>query len=287
MPPRPRPFFPDNLEKNTEMDQKQSQEQEKTILQAQILETQTSHNPFQSVTPSLTNKIKLPGASKFDGTVSEYQSFLKNMIIFFYSSPELFAADASKILYIGTHLQGTASDWFGTLVLQQLPCLQNYEAFIEEFGNNFSDPSYARDSGFDNITLVDQFLRGFSPKIMQDLMFTDLPNSLEETIKISVRVDNRIYTMDQINCSQPQERSINPFVNHQPVNSLTNEIGKNQENTVYMEIDAISSRPRGPLTESEKTRRYDLRLCLYCGGKGHIALNCCRRKFPGKFNTQQ
>ncbi|OMJ07444.1 Retrotransposon-like protein 1 [Smittium culicis] len=136
------------------------------------------------------------------------------MSIFFYSSPELFAAELRKILYIGTHLQGTPSDWFGTLVLQQSPCLQNYEAFIEEFGNNFSDPSYcikvrgmlrnckhgyrsviayatefrslARDSGFDNIALVDQFLRGISFKIIQYLMVTDLSNTLKETIKISV-----------------------------------------------------------------------------------------------------
>ncbi|OMJ10099.1 hypothetical protein AYI70_g5634 [Smittium culicis] len=99
--------------------------------------------------------------------------------------------------------------------------------------------SLARDSGFDNITLVDQFLRGLSPKFMQYLMVTDLPNSLEETIKISVRVDNRICTMDQINGSQLQERRRNPFFYHQPVNGLTNEMRKNKENTVYMEIDAI------------------------------------------------
>ncbi|OMJ17080.1 Retrotransposon-derived protein PEG10 [Smittium culicis] len=193
MPPRPRPFFPDNLEKYTDMDQQQNQEQENTI------------------------------------------------------SPE----QESVIVY------------------------------ATEFR------SLARDSGFDNISLVDQFLRGLSPKIIQYLMVPDLLNSLEETIKISVRVDNRIYTMDHINCSHPQEKSRNPFVNRQPANSLTNEIGKNQENTVNMEIDAISSRPRGPLTEAEKTRRYKLGLCLYCRGKGHIALDCRRRKIPGKVITQQ
>ncbi|OMJ19770.1 Retrotransposon-derived protein PEG10, partial [Smittium culicis] len=227
------------------MDQQQNQPQENTMSPEQ------DQNPFRAATPSLTNNIKLPDATKFDGTVSEYQFFLKNMSIFFYSSPELFAADKSKILYIGTHLLGTASDWFGTLVLQQAPCLQNYEAFITEFGNNFSDPSHsikvrglirkcrqgpisviayatefrslARDSGFDNTALVDQFLRGLSPKIMQYLMVTDLPDSLEDTIKISVRVDNRIYTVDQINGDQILERSRNPFARQAHINQPISE----------------------------------------------------------------
>ena len=32
-------------------------------------------------------------------------------------------------------------------------------------------------------------------------------------------------------------------------------------------------RRRGPLSEEEKQRRRATRLCLYCGGLGHIAIN--------------
>ena len=39
-----------------------------------------------------------------------------------------------------------------------------------------------------------------------------------------------------------------------------------------MEIDTI--RRRGPLPEEEKKRRRANRLCLYCGGPGHIVVNC-------------
>ena len=41
-----------------------------------------------------------------------------------------------------------------------------------------------------------------------------------------------------------------------------------------MEID--STRRRGPLTETKKQRCRASRLCLYCGGPGHIAINCPR-----------
>ena len=39
-----------------------------------------------------------------------------------------------------------------------------------------------------------------------------------------------------------------------------------------MEIEA--TRRRGPLSDEEKQRRRANRLCLYCGGLGHIAINC-------------
>ena len=42
-----------------------------------------------------------------------------------------------------------------------------------------------------------------------------------------------------------------------------------------MEID--TTRRRGPLYEEEKQRRRANRLCLYCGGAGHIAVNCPHR----------
>ena len=42
-----------------------------------------------------------------------------------------------------------------------------------------------------------------------------------------------------------------------------------------MEIDMTQW--RGPLSDEEKQRHRANRLCLYCGGPGHIALHCLRR----------
>ena len=42
-----------------------------------------------------------------------------------------------------------------------------------------------------------------------------------------------------------------------------------------MEIN--TTRRRGPLSEEEKQRCRANRLCLYCGGPGHIAVNCPHR----------
>ncbi|OMJ11073.1 Retrotransposon-derived protein PEG10 [Smittium culicis] len=346
MNPRSRPFFPENIpdpvpeptpvqeqvmtpeqeyietqiriQVQAQMQEYiQSQAQAQSQFQAQNQDIPHSQNPFQSVPASLTSRIKLPDAAKFDGKPFEYASFLNNMNLFFWASPEMFAADRSKILYVGTHLLGTASNWFGSLVSVNSPCLDSYETFLTEFANNFSDPSHsikvrglirkckqgprtvisyatefralARESGFDDIALVDQFLRGLNPKIMQYLMLSDLPNSLEENIKIAIRVDNRITTVDQMTNTPIYEKSHNPFrkSNNNDLTPASSATLQSQDQTVYMEIDAMTTRPRGPLTAKEKARRYELGLCLYCGGSGHIALECTRRKTPGKVYTQQ
>ena len=49
-----------------------------------------------------------------------------------------------------------------------------------------------------------------------------------------------------------------------------------------MEIDAAHR--RGPLSEAEKQRRRANRLCLYCGGPGHIAIHCPHRPRTRQLN---
>ena len=44
-----------------------------------------------------------------------------------------------------------------------------------------------------------------------------------------------------------------------------------------MEIDAMRSRPRGPLTEAERLKRKQDGLCMYCGAAGHLKNKCPNR----------
>ncbi|OMJ27998.1 Retrotransposon-derived protein PEG10 [Smittium culicis] len=191
------------------------------------------------------------------------------------------------------------------------------KAFIQEFANNFSDPSHgikirkslrnckqgsrdvisyatefrslARESGFDDTALIYQFLHGLNPKITQFLMIVDLPTSLEEIIRVTCRVDNRISTIDQINAIDTDHKSLNPFRKQFPRGFTPSRttVPQSQDQTVYMEIDAIASRPRGPLTEKGNTTRYELVLCLHCGGSGQIDRECTKKPSSGKAGAQQ
>ncbi|OMJ18520.1 Retrotransposon-derived protein PEG10 [Smittium culicis] len=336
MPPKPRPFFPEktiipSTEDITEMNptpettmspeqeyidaqiRTQVQAQIQTYIQAQLLsqtqaniqsqaqslENPTSHNHFQHAGPSLTNRIRLPDSVKFDGKVSEYTFFISRMEISFWGAQKR-----------------TASTWFRSLISANSPCLENFELFMQEFKNNFSDPSHtikareqirnckqgsrsasayaaefralARESGFNNVALVDQFLRGLSSKIMQYLIVIDLPDNLEENIILAVRIDNCLCTMNVISDSKNYTPNLNPFRSANTVGTppVINSTPPHQEPIVYIEIEPITSRPRGQLSEKEKARRYELCQCLYCGGSGHIDLNCTKRKWTGKSRIQ-
>ena len=43
------------------------------------------------------------------------------------------------------------------------------------------------------------------------------------------------------------------------------------------QLETDTTRRREPLSEEEKQRRRANRLCRYCGGPGHIAVNCPHR----------
>ncbi|OMJ26234.1 Retrotransposon-derived protein PEG10 [Smittium culicis] len=146
----------------------------------------------------------------------------------------------------------------------------------------------ARESGFNNVALVDQFLRGLSSKIMQYLIVIDLPDNLEENIILAVRIDNCLCTMNVISDSKNYTPNLNPFRSANTVGTppVINSTPPHQEPIVYIEIEPITSRPRGQLSEKEKARRYELCQCLYCGGSGHIDLNCTKRKWTGKSRIQ-
>ncbi|OMJ18278.1 hypothetical protein AYI69_g7097 [Smittium culicis] len=119
-----------------------AQTQAHILSQAHSLETPNSQYPFQNSSSSLTNRIRLPDSAKFDGKVSEYTFFISSMEIFFWGSPETFELDKNKILFVGTHLLGTASTLFRSLISANSPCLENFELLMQEFKNNFSDPSH-------------------------------------------------------------------------------------------------------------------------------------------------
>lgn len=266
----------------------------------------------ESLNSGLETSIKLPNAEKFNGNPSQYQEFIASMNFYFWAKFELFQSDKSKIIFISSHLTGAASIWFGSLLQSNSEALSNFDKFQHEFERNFSDPSYqikargmirkckqgsrsvanyaaefrglARDTGFDQIALSDQFLRGLNDGVMDHLVMIDLPSTLEENINIAIRIDNRLESRKNIQESSFRNTNRKPFGNHN-YHHQQNIVSETSQTP--MEIDAISTRFRKPLTPEEKQRRWELGLCLYCGKKGHIAADCLTLRKLGKEQTRQ
>ena len=249
-------------------------------------------------------KIGLP--MKFDGTRSQFRGFLNQVRLVIQMHPSRYPTDASRVGLVGTLLSGSALAWFAPLLEKESPLLNNFEEFISEFKACFGDTDSIRttinkirrlrqgdrpasayaadfrllasDIPWDDQALMEQFRYGLRNDVKDLLLtFPEEPKSLTEAISRAVRCDNRLFEWrSERQFQMPRARSeptyasvvAKPFpresYNAPPVSTPT-----------PMEID--TTRRRGPLSEEEKQRRRANRLCLYCGGPGHIAVNCPHR----------
>ena len=110
------------------------------------------------------------------------------------------------------------------------------------------------------------------------LTFHEDPKSPTKVISRAVRCDNRLFELhfERQQWSQPRSEQTYVSVTSLPTSkTMKVPISTPISGPNPMEIDSI--RRRGPLTETEKQRCRVNRLCLYCGGLGHIAITCPHR----------
>ena len=196
--------------------------------------------------------------------------------------------------------------WFAPLLEQKSPLLEDFEAFIEEFKACFGDTDSVRttinkirrlrqwdrpasayaadfrllasDIPWDEQALMEQFWYGLRNDVKDFLLtFPEDPKSLTEAISRAVRCDNRLFERH----SERQQLMVRSRLEPTYASLATRPLSRQSSNITPtdvptpMEIEATGR--RGPLSDEEKQRRRANRLCLYCGGLGHIAINCPNR----------
>jgi hypothetical protein len=244
-------------------------------------------------------KISLP--VKFDGTRSQFRGFLNQVRLVIQLHPSRYPTDAARVGLVGTLLSGTALAWFAPLLEKSSPLLKDFEGFIKEFQASFGDTDSARtainkirrlrqgdrpastyaadfrllacDIPWDEEALMDQFRQGLRSDV-KDLLLTfhEDPKSLTEAISRAVRCDNRLF---ERRSERQQTFRFRPEQTYASVVATPTQVPRpsSMDCPTPMEIDSTTRR-RGPLSDAEKQRRWANRLCLYCGGPGHIALSC-------------
>jgi hypothetical protein len=255
-------------------------------------------------------KISLP--AKFDGTRSQFRGFLNQVRLIINMHPNRYPTDASRVGLVGTLLTGTALAWFAPLLEKKSPVLENFDTFITEFQASFSDTDSVRtainkirrlrqgdrpasayaadfrllacDIPWDEAALMDLFRYGLRNDV-KDLLLTfhEEPKSLTEAISRAVRCDNRLFERrsERQQIERQQMTRLRPEQTYASIVTSPPSAQIQAPNPVAfdgpspMEIDA--ARRRGPLSDAEKQRRRTNRLCLYCGGPGHIAIHCPHR----------
>ncbi|PVV02236.1 hypothetical protein BB560_003315 [Smittium megazygosporum] len=124
----------------------------------------------------LNNELRLPDTNKFDGDPKKFKELMSQMLLHFWAKPETFCSEHNKIAFIGAQIIGTASTWFGKLILGNSSALNKFELFSSLFAQNFSDPTFAVKA--------------------QTRLKKYLPDDLEGVVTACAKVENRIAELE-------------------------------------------------------------------------------------------
>ena len=226
-------------------------------------------------------------------------------------SSSRFPTNEIKIRFIGTLFADEALSWFRTLVEAKPHILSSYPLFITEFEAHFNDPRaraqavrslrelkkskssavtysikfrrLAPDTGFCEIALMDFFVNGLNEDVQDVLAMNDDPQSLEELINKSIKIDQRLF--DRRTEKKGATKSIdsrstkrfNRYASYSDNSSSSSSSLSSPSSPSPMDLDSAQV-IKGPLSKAEKTRRRENGLCMYCVVKGHFLSKCPDRK---------
>ena len=155
------------------------------------------------------------------------------------------------------------------------------------------------DTGYDDEAKRSILLDGLSDELKSALITVDLPASLDDTINVLQKIDNRFRSV-QASLRKPfaygtTRSSSAPSIPTPKVSSGTSTPGTSTpaprptppSSSEPDVMDLSTSRRRGPITPAERSRRMNEGLCMYCGGSGHFANSCPASKGKSRIKTYE
>jgi hypothetical protein len=262
-------------------------------------------------------KVALP--DKFHGDRKELETFLLQLGMYYRFNPDKFTTNDAMSLWASSYLRGEALKWIEPFLSDYFEKSQNpsmmmsttmvifgsFEGFRSEIRRVFGDIDVVRTAErklfnlrqngsvinyatefrkYGNVTnwgaeaLLSHYQRGLKDNIKRELYRRDPIDNMNDLIEETIRIDNRDYEFRR----EMRFSSNPPADRHYRRNEGRKRYSKQhtREETYGdpMELDAMSS--RNNLSQEEKNRRREQKLCFECGFPGHQARDC-RKKSQG------
>ena len=266
--------------------------------------------PTTAPTTQRDRAPKLNPPNLFDGTRSEYKSFIMQLNLIFNSDPDRYTganADNAKIAYAASFLTGSAKEWFQPYVNETTGAISfpTWTEFVAALRAAFDDPDayqtgYTKIStlkqerdcssyhaafvplatilGIDERTKISCFKKGLNGELKKALSYQiTLPDIFDEFVQACIKIDNQIRANKEARDAIPRTQG-GQFA---PAPAASTSTGTHS-GPMDLSGARYRSQKRGPVTDQEKKRRRDNNLCLYCGSSGYWASQCPHKRSRGK-----
>jgi hypothetical protein len=213
--------------------------------------------------------------------------------------------DMDKALYLSTYLDnGSPHSWFTAIHHTNEDLLNDFDQLIDHFSFGDLDTkgialckteslqqtgscaSYASKFckllvyiNFNTLTTIQKYYEGLKDEV-KDLLLTvhKHPTEFDEYVTLTVTIDNWLHH-HEVECKTAKK----PMSCQQNTLDMTTQCSTQPEPMTFtttlppgvsMEIGAMKTVPRQPLTKEEQDCHFAQGLCLYCGGAKHTIKNC-------------
>jgi hypothetical protein len=270
-----------------------SQQQQIAELQ-QLLQTSINTPRIQA---STHQDVRIPLPETFNGSRQQVRGFLNQIRLLISQRPHTYDTDTKCVALVGSLLKGDALVWFSPIFERNDPALANFESFVTLLRGRFDDPnrqrtaaarlqtirqgkrpatSYATefqlllaDAGWDDAAARHIFQAGLNDPVKDLLLSMPESTNLTTLITHAISCDERLF--------QRRMEQQAPFrSNYQPPNTSGQGGSGPYSQPTPMQLDTVMTGGRySPrLHPSERHRRLQEGLCLYCAEKGHVIANC-------------
>jgi len=273
------------------------------------------HTSTDTAVPRSVAKFREPRL--FKGNATEVDAFVDEILSAVELSCSSLPTDMDKALYLSTYLDnGSPRSWFTAIRHTNEELLNDFDLLIDNFKQHFGDPDTEgtalrkienlRQTGscanyaskfrellvyvnFNTSTTIQKYYEGLKDEV-KDLLLTvhNPPTEFDEYVTLMITIDNRLHRREverkATKKSTPRQQNTTDTITQPKPTAFTTTLPPG----VPMEIDAMKTVPRPPLTKEERDRCFAQGLCLYCGGAEHTVKNCpnMSERAKKKFNAQ-
>jgi hypothetical protein len=273
-----------------------------------------------------TLKVALP--DKYSGNRKELDTFLLQLGMYFRFNADKFETNDAKSLWAASYLRGEAAKWIEPFLAdyfensnrpQQIMATTqdifgSFEGFRKEIKRVFGDIDavktaerrmfalkqtgsainystefrrHANQTNWGTAALLSHYHRGLKDQIKLELARMGPIDNINDLIEESVRIDNRFYEYSRDKQFTNRGYSGRSYKKNEGRPRYSKpQYNREQSYGDPMELDMMNS--KNNLSQEERNRRRNQKLCFECGFPGHQAKDCRKKPQgtkPGKKNT--